>query len=284
MADNLSLFGSAVEKGLKVYDKFKDRSKLPANQRVFLESTLDEVKTPITQAVLSKAEQDALKNLILSRYEPLKEPLLAYKDTLEKKLAVDAQAVKEKNKDRMMYPEFKQQAQKDLAAVNSYLNGQLTPDFLELASGKNNYERSYFLGQAGLYNSKYGKTGTPFNVPSNIQYPDYGKGNQTESENTTSAGTVNPEAAIRTLLGRFNYSVDPKNNLIINDTYDFNPHPGTGGTEALGGDPEASSDPFYTSIRLYAGEKLPPGKGRQVNISVPLAPLQYRDPFAPTIK
>lgn len=288
MADDLSLFGSLVEKGVKLYDKTQDRSKLPANQRVFLESTLDNVKTPITQGVLSKSEQDALKNLIVSRYEPLKGPMAEYKAVLEKKLAEDAQAIKTKNRDRMMYPNFKQQALKDLQAINGFFNGSLTPDFLELASGNTNYERSQFLSQAGLYNAKYGKTGTPFNVPSNIQYSDYNQKNKTEADNTVGAGSTNPEAALRTLLGRFNYSVDPNNNLIINDSYDFNPHPGTGGTEANGGDPEASTDPLYTSIRLYAGEKLPPGKGRVVNMSVPLAPLQYRDPFGepfpPSIK
>ena len=284
MADNLSLFGNIIEKGVKLYDKTQDRSKLPANQRVFLESTLDNVKTPITQAVLSKAEQDALKNLIVSRYEPLKGPMAEYKAILEKKLAEDAQAIKTKNKDRMMYPEFKQQALKDLQAINKFFNGSLTPDFLDLAAGKTNYERSHFLNQAGLYNSKYGKTGTPFNVPSNIQYTDYNKQNKTEADNTVGAGSTNPEAAIRTLLGRFNYTVDPNNNLIVNDTYDFNPHPGTSGTEANGGDPEASTDPIYTSLRLYAGEKLPPGQGRAVNMSVPLAPLQYRDPFGDPFK
>ena len=284
MADNLSLFGNIVEKGIKLYDKTQDRSKLPANQRVFLESTLDNVKTPITQAVLSKAEQDALKNLIVSRYEPLKGPMAEYKAALEKKLAEDAQAIKTKNRDRMMYPEFKQQALKDLQVINGFFNGSLTPDFLELASGKTNYERSYFLGQAGLYNAKYGKTGNPFNIPPNIQYKDYNQKNKTEADNTVGAGATNPEAAIRTLLGRFNYTVDPNNNLVINDAYDFNPSPGVGGTEVNGGDPEASSDPIYSSIRLYAGEKLPPGQGRVVNMSLPLAPLQYRDPFGDTTK
>ena len=284
MADNLSLFGRAVETGLKLYDKTQDRSKLPANQRVFLESTLDSVRTPITQGALSKSEQDALKNLIVSRYEPLKGPMAEYKTVLEKVLAEDAQAVKTKNRDRMLYPNFKQQALKDLQAINGFFNGSLNPDFLELASGKTNYERSQFLSRAGLYNSKYGKTGTPFNVPSNIQYSDYNQRNKTEAENNVSAGATNPEAAIRTLLGRFNYTVDPNNNLIINDSYDFNDHPGTGGTEANGGDPEASSDPRYTAIRLYAGEKMPPGQGRVVNMSLPLAPLQYRDPFGDTTK
>jgi len=284
MADNLSLFGNIIEKGVKLYDKTQDRTKLPANQRVFLESTLDNVKSPITQSVLSKSEQDALKNLIVSRYEPLKGPMAEYKAILEKKLADDAQAIKTKNRDRMMYPEFKQQALKDLQAINGFFNGSLSPDFLDLASGKTNYERSYFLGQAGLYNSKYGKTGTPFNVASNIQYTDYNKQNKTEADNTVSAGSRNPEAAIRTLLGRFNYTVDPNNNLVINDTYDFNPSPGVGGTEVNGGDPEASTDPIYSSIRLYAGEKLPPGKGRVVNMNLPLAPLQYRDPFGDTTK
>lgn len=279
MADDLSLFGRAVEAGLRMYDKTQDRSKLPANKRVFLESTLDGVKTPITEKYLSKQEQQALKDLIVSRYEALKGPFAEYKKTLENKLAEDAKAIKEKNRDRMMYPAFKDQALKDLQAINSFFSGQLTPDFLELASGKNNYERSYFLSQAGLYNSKYGKTGTPFNVAPNIQYDDY---SSKDNVYTSETGNNNPQASLRTLLGRFNYTVDPQNNIVIKDDYDFNPPTLKYGSQET--NTELSGSPIYTALREYAGEKIPPGKGRPVNISVPIGTLQYRDPFEPTIK
>lgn len=279
MADDLSLFGNLVERGLKVYDKTQDRSKLPANKRVFLETTLDNVKTPVTEKDLSKQEQQALKELILSRYEALKGPLADYKKTLENKLAEDAKAIKEKNRDRMMYPNFKEQALKDLQAINGFFEGSLTPDFLDLASGKTNYERSHFLSQAGLYNSKYGKTGTPFNVAPNIQYDDY---SSKDNIYTTETGNNNPQASLRTLLGRFNYTVDPKNNVVIKDIYDFNPPTLKYGSPET--NTELSGSPLYTALREYAGEKVPPGKGRPVNISVPLAPLQYRDPFGDSTK
>ena len=70
-----------------------------------------------------------------------------------------------------------------------------------------------------------------------------------------------PIGNVQTTLGRFRYARDAKGNLIIQDTYDFNPHEGVSQEQYSAAGP-------YGLIRGYAGEKIPPGYGRTVNINL----------------
>lgn len=270
MADNLSLFGNLVEQGLKLYDKTQDRSKLPANKRVFLESMLENNRQPITEASLSKAEQDALKSLIQQKYAPLAEPLTQYKDYLNKLLA-------QKDAKNFYSPDQLSQAKQDLKTVNSFLAGNITPEFLQLAN----------LGKGTMVNTQNlmreaGVDRKQFDIYPSIQYKDYGASPAEAMANfSVSAGNNNGISALQTLLGRFNFNVDKSGNLLIKDQYDFNSTPGVSQESVHEVAPILGP---YQVLREYAGEKMPEGQGRPVNISVPMAPLQYRDPFGDSIK
>jgi hypothetical protein len=67
-----------------------------------------------------------------------------------------------------------------------------------------------------------------------------------------------PKGNIRSSLGRFKYSRNSDGSLNITDNYDFNP---------AGNSPEPV-EPYHI-LRNYAGERVPPGYGRRVNITVP---------------
>lgn len=71
-----------------------------------------------------------------------------------------------------------------------------------------------------------------------------------------------PLGNVQTTLGRFKYVRDANGNLVVQDTYDFNP--------PQEGPPQEQSSGFgpYALIRGYAGEKIPPGYGRQVKINL----------------
>lgn len=269
MAD--SLFGTLIGSGLSIYDKLQDRSKLPANKRVFLESMLENDRTPITEAKLSKQEQDALKELVFEKYSTFKDPLSKYKVFLEK-LVNSKDSKKFYSQDQLV------QAQQDLGTVNSFLNGKLTPEFLKLANLNKgtNVNSANLLREAGV---DY-KT---FNVYPDIQYKNYGSSEEEVRNNfSTSAGNRTGKGSIQTLLGRFNFDIDNKGNLLVKDKYDFNPKTGTTNSESVY--EAASSMGPYQLLREYAGEKMPPGSGRDINISVPIESLKYRDPFGDTIR
>jgi hypothetical protein len=71
---------------------------------------------------------------------------------------------------------------------------------------------------------------------------------------------------VQTTLGQFQYARDPQGNLSVTDTYDFNPPNPYLTQEARTGEYGAMGP--YGLIREYAGEKVPPGKGRQVQINL----------------
>jgi hypothetical protein len=269
MAD--SLFSSIVGGGLSMYDKMQDRSKLPANKRVFLESMLDKERTPITESKLSKSEQDALKELVWTKYSVLADPLTKYKSYLEK-------LTTQKDAKLFYSPDQLAQAKQDLKTVNSYFEGKITPDLLQLANLNKgtNVNSTNLLREAGVDYKQ-------FNLYPNIQYENYGSSPGEAAANfSVSAGNTNGKSSIQTLLGRFNFDVDKQGNLKIKDTYDFNKPEQS--TMAEGRYEAAGAMGPYQVLREYAGEQMPQGQGRNVNISVPLEPLQYRDPFGFTIK
>lgn len=55
---------TVVETGLRLYDKIADREKMPANQRIFLETFLDNKREPIDERAFSEGEMRAIRNLI----------------------------------------------------------------------------------------------------------------------------------------------------------------------------------------------------------------------------
>ena len=67
---------------------------------------------------------------------------------------------------------------------------------------------------------------------------------------------------IQTTLGRFKYARDANGNYIVQDAYDFNAPKSNEPQE-----PAAASGP-YGLIREYAGAKMPPGRGRPINIKL----------------
>lgn len=78
---------------------------------------------------------------------------------------------------------------------------------------------------------------------------------------------ADPMGNVQTTLGRFTYQTDPKGNLQVVDRYDFNPIYDQGAMqEAQTGDYGALNP--YGLVRNYAGQKIPPGKGREVLINL----------------
>ena len=97
----------------------------------------------------------------------------------------------------------------------------------------------------------------------NVQYADYIKfmRQQQQEKGTMPASIapgpfsiIDPIGNVQTTLGRFAYSRDADGNLVVADSYDFNPIREMSGV--------------YGALRNYAGEKVPPGKGREVKINL----------------
>lgn len=268
MAD--SLFSSLVGGALSVYDKNVDRASLPANKRIFLESMIDKDRSDITESKLSKAEQDALKELVWKKYSVLAEPLTQYKTYLE-------DLTKRKDAKSFYSSNQLEQAKQDLKTVNSFFDGKITPELIQLAnlSKGTNVNSSNLLREAGIDRKQ-------FNIYPNIQYHNYSSiPGEAYGNFTVLSGNKDPKSALQTLLGRFNFDVDKSGNLIVKDVYDFNA-PATGVSQETVHEVAPVLGP-YQMLREYAGEQMPPGQGRNVNISVPFEPLKYRDPFGSTI-
>ena len=121
-----------------------------------------------------------------------------------------------------------------------------------------------------LITQKGGNTGS-------VQYADYVKlQQQLQKQGGGLAMSVTPSILsmgdplgnVQTTLGRFRYARDAKGNLTLQDTYDFNPPPqGSLNDEQYTGQYGYVFSP-YGLIRSYAGEKIPPGHGRTVNINL----------------
>jgi hypothetical protein len=108
----------------------------------------------------------------------------------------------------------------------------------------------------------------------NVQYSDYAKaakqmarqGNLPTSVTPGLLSMTDPLGNVQTTLGRFRYARDPEGNMVVMDTYDFNP-PVDGPTqEARTGDYGAFGP--YGLIRDYAGQKIPTGSGRAIRINL----------------
>ena len=115
-----------------------------------------------------------------------------------------------------------------------------------------------------------------------IQYKDYQnflqkmeeRGDSVNQRTPSVFSIFEPYGNVQTTLGRFSYSQDPEGNLVVNDTYDFNQiHPVGATQESTTGDYGAMGP--YSWIRNYAGEKIPPGHGRQIKVN--LGPVKRAD-------
>ena len=108
----------------------------------------------------------------------------------------------------------------------------------------------------------------------NIQYKDYrALGDSMRAQGQTPASMfpsllsmADPLGNIQTTLGRFNYARDADGNLTVQDNYDFNPPQEGVPQEQRTGDYGAMGP--YGLIREYAGEKIPPGRGRRIRINL----------------
>lgn len=105
-----------------------------------------------------------------------------------------------------------------------------------------------------------------------VQYKDYAEygarqraaGGMPMSVAPSLLSAADPMGNVQTTLGRFNYSKTPDGRHVITDTYDFNPvEPGA--AEVMDA---ASVFSPYLAIRRYAGDRIPPGSGRPVNIDL----------------
>jgi hypothetical protein len=273
----MSEFGFGLtDAALRAYDALHDRKKLPSNKRVLLESLLDKSKEPITENALRPAELDALNNLIRAKYTDLAKPVNQYKSYIDLTLAQHDSAKKANRKEGRINSDYEKRLRADSAIINDYLKGELTPEFLDLAHGKNDYERHVALRQAGIGTGK----DTPFSIKPSIQYEDYEKFVNPDHSRTILSGE-NPYDSLGTLLGRFNYALDPKSKqFIVTDKYDFNPPRSLfTGTETKYSTPYAedlATSPEgvgtgggpYDVLRRYAGSVLPPGQGRDVRIQL----------------
>ena len=259
----LTLADRLVEQGLRAYGSLVNREELPLHKRIFLESVIDARKDPITEASLREPEQKALAEVALRKYEApfVRAKLSVYENWLAKELQKHKKAVSKKDKDKIMYPEYAAQFEKDLNAIKDYRRGVITQEFIDLTSGGLiNNERLYGLTKSGA--------GIQWFTKPNIGYEDYPVA-QWEDRNVF----VNrvPEALEQT-FGRIAFTVDPKTKqLVFKEDYDFNPIPpgAPSSTEAaLAAAPEGGGGPLYRAIRLYAGKVLPPGQGRPVNVRI----------------
>jgi hypothetical protein len=107
-----------------------------------------------------------------------------------------------------------------------------------------------------------------------IQYKDYFpflSAKETSQSAGVNAGDRNPYENIRTSLGQFRYVIDPVTGTVrVIDQYDFNRLQENRVNQALQrGDYVMNTLDPYSALRIYAGERMPPGTGRPVNIQIP---------------
>ena len=107
-----------------------------------------------------------------------------------------------------------------------------------------------------------------------VRYSDYdrlmrkkmGQGESVASISPSMFSMIDPLGNIQTTLGQFRYVRGADGSLQVLDTYDFNPPPKGISQEVRTGEYGATGP--YALIRDYAGEKVPPGYGRQVRLNL----------------
>lgn len=146
--------------------------------------------------------------------------------------------------------------------------------FLETVQGKRdpitegNFSPQELAVMREMIASKGGDAG-------DIQYGDYralaevmrARGQIPASTNPSLFSMSDSLGNVQTTLGRFKYGRDAKGNLIVRDTYDFNPPQDPNSMQEQRTAEYGAMGP-YRLIREYAGEKVPPGRGREININL----------------
>ena len=231
----------AFEIAAKGYRGVRGEENLPPNERIYMESVIDQRRDPITERSFSPEELDAIRNVITRRYDAIKPQFKQQAVDLRANAAAalkNASATRNPEARRRFLDEY-QQITADVKGLDEFLTtGRLTKAALN-----------------------YGQT---FNVSPNIQYKDYKDKYAVKSPNVSASDL---ETQIGQVLGRFAYDVDPQGNLTIAEDYDFNPL----GSRHYTNTPIGVGDFFRspkTVARKYAGKYLPPGQGRPVNIRV----------------
>lgn len=199
---------------------------LPLDQRVYIDSTIDRRKNPVTERLLNADEQAKLRDLIVRRYDAIK-PQLTQELAESRSRAADslrrANAVKNDPGMRRIYlDQYKSEAE-NINGISDYLaSGRVNPTVVRIGG---------YLG-----------------VKPNIQYKDY--------------DTDNISRSLLQTLGRFTYDADANGNINVKDSYDFN---ATNAARKLNvADLMNPSNAAY----MYGAQRLPPGKGRPVNIRI----------------
>jgi hypothetical protein len=101
-----------------------------------------------------------------------------------------------------------------------------------------------------------------------IQYKDYAAfAKQQPNAGDVKWTFLTPLENIKMSLGRFNFKRDANGNVVVYDTYDFNPPSPDSNQEVRTGEYGLVGGP-HPLIREYAGEKIPPGYGRNVLINL----------------
>lgn len=231
----------------KGYRDFRGAENLPADKRIFMESVIDKRRDPITERSFNPREISTIRNLIVSRYDRLKDE---FKQDVAKYRANAQEALREANAARD--PEVKAWHLKRFRnltatrlALQEYLStGKLNPKVVEHAKG--------------------------YNVPAYIRREDYENPDEINVDTGASLSTGGRDTDIGQTLGRFNYTVDDVGNINITDTYDFG-----SGHNPLTGAPTRNKPinvgdlipPKQAAAKLGFRE-LPEGRGRPVSIRI----------------
>jgi hypothetical protein len=277
---DLTLTERAIESGLRLYDRFADRSQMPTNRRIFLETVLDRSRQPITEQSFKPQELQYIRELVFRPYQMNAEQYAKYGRHLESVLDKNKTATK----DKRLYPEVRQLYEKQLAAINAFQSGRLTQDFIDLAAGKQYIDQKAEPKQwdeSGV-STEWANFKGAFQIRPAVTYENYAIDPQRQTsdirtDRTATAGSL-PREAVHLTLGQFGYKVNPvTGGLEVIDTYDFNPPNFMGaptsarpaGVESVGTAIEGSrGDAVYNILRNFAGRVTPPGQGRPVQVNL----------------
>ena len=115
-----------------------------------------------------------------------------------------------------------------------------------------------------------------------IKYNDYENLVGRQEIQTAGYGAMtNSLGNVRNTLGQFRYKYDPTTRQFhIHDTYDFNDP--QNGVDMESKEVSYLADPRYSAARWYAGQMMPPGEGRDVNIGLP--PTRFRETTRDVLK
>jgi hypothetical protein len=236
----------AFEVAAKGYRNFRGAENLSPDVRVYMESVIDKRRDPITEKSFKPDELNAIRDVIIRRYNTIKPEIKESIATQREYAAEDLKnALKSTDpKRRAEHLQYYKETVEKIKNLTSFLS-----------TGK--------LNQTVVDEGRY------HNIEPNIQYEDY-KDPSTIASFSLSNSASSKEAAMGQTLGRFVYDVDTQGNINIKDTYDFG-----GGYNPITGLKENLSRIGLTTLaspklaaRMYGFRYLPEGQGRPVNIRV----------------